>query len=531
MSLISLAFLVFCTAVLILYYLMPRAYRWTVLLAASLLFYCICGGRYIIYVLVTATTVYLTARLLDDQSQRRDDYLALHKEELGREEKKAYKQAIKSRQKRLLFLCVFLNAGILFVIKYADYFVAYFNYYRLTLTGNINYVPQPGLILPLGMSFYTFQTLGYLIDVYYGRVKSEKNYFRFLLFTSFFPQIVQGPISRFADLAPELFAARQFDADDFKYGLLRIAYGLFKKLVIADRLASYVSTISNLREYYSGLYLLLGIFFYAFQIYGDFSGGIDVTIGVARLFGIKLTDNFDRPFFSKSIAEYWRRWHITLGTWFRDYVFYPLSVNKTVLNIGKWVRTHVNEAIGKRVAVYLPMIAVWTLTGMWHGSQSKFVVWGLLNCFFLILGTEFEPLSVKLMDTLGVSNDSLIVKLYRIFKTFWLMSFLRVFDLVRTPSEGFSYIRNIFRSWRGFDLNEVYGTLQLPREELIIAVIAILVLTCISTIQRKHNIREIFLRKNAWVQYFWIAAMLAVVMIFGSYGLGYDAQSFIYMKF
>ncbi len=306
---------------------------------------------------------------------------------------------------------------------------------------------------------------------------------------------------------------------------------MFKKLVIADRLASYVSTISNLREYYSGLYLLLGVFFYAFQIYGDFSGGIDVTIGVARLFGIKLTDNFDRPFFSKSIAEYWRRWHITLGTWFRDYVFYPLSVNKTVLNLGKWVRTHVSEAVGKRVAVYLPMIAVWTLTGMWHGSQSKFVVWGLLNCFFLILGTEFEPLSVKIMDVLGVDNESLIVKLYRIFKTFWLMSFLRVFDLVRTPAEGFLFIRNIFRSWRGFDLNEVYGTLQLPREELIVAVIAILVLACISTIQRKHNIREIFLRRNAWVQYFWIAAMIALVMVFGSYGLGYDAQSFIYMKF
>ena len=531
MSLISIAFVFFCAAALALYYLMPKAYRWTVLLAASLIFYGLCGIKYMLYILVTASSVYTAARAMEGLSDKRDTYLKEHKEELGREEKKSYKAAVKSRQKRLLFLCVLLNAGILFVLKYADYTIAYFNYYRLILTGNVNLVPQPGLILPLGISFYTFQSLGYLIDVYYGKVRAEKNWFRFLLFVSFFPQIIQGPISRFADLEPELFGQKPFDPDDIKYGLLRICYGLFKKLVIADRLAAYVSTIANLREYYNGLYLLLGIFFYAFQIYGDFSGGIDVTIGVARLFGIKLTDNFDRPFFSKSIAEYWRRWHMTLGTWFRDYVFYPLSVNKSVINLGKWCRTHIGEGVGKRVPVYLPMIGVWILTGMWHGSESKFVVWGLLNCLFLILGTESEPLSAKIMEKFSLTENMTAVKLYRIVKTFWLMSFLRVFDFVKTPSEGFAFMRNAFRDWRRFDITEVYGTLQLPQDELIVALVAIALLALVSTIQRKHNIGKIFLAQKFWVQYAWLAVMLTLVIIFGSYGLGYDAQSFIYMKF
>ncbi|MBP5384355.1 MAG: MBOAT family protein, partial [Lachnospiraceae bacterium] len=221
-----------------------------------------------------------------------------------------------------------------------------------------------------------------------------------MLFVSFFPQIIQGPISRFSDLHAQLFERKQFSTEQIKAGLFRILWGLFKKLVIADRLSAYVMRASAFREDYKGIYLLLCIFFYAFQIYGDFSGGIDVAIGVAQLFGIRVTDNFERPFFSKSIAEYWRRWHMTLGTWFRDYIFYPLSVNKKVLNLGKWCRTHISEGVGKRVPVYLPMIAVWILTGMWHGSESKYVVWGLLNCFFLILGTELEPVSAKIMGTL-----------------------------------------------------------------------------------------------------------------------------------
>ncbi len=531
MSLISVEFLFFCLLVLLVFYLIKGKYQWTVLLVASMVFYCLAGPKYLLYILVTASSTYGIARLIDSLSTKRDTYIREHKEDLDREAKKAYKAGIKKQQKWFLFLCVLLNAGILIVIKYLDTGIAYFNYYRLILTGNMNLILQPMLVLPLGISFYTFQSLGYVIDVYYGKIKAEKNYFRFLLFVSFFPQIVQGPISRFADLKKELFSEKRIDFTVFASGLYRIFWGLFKKLLIADRLSSYVARSAAFREDYKGPYLLLCIFFYAFQIYCDFSGGIDVAIGVSELFGIRLTENFERPFFSKNIAEYWRRWHITLGTWFRDYIFYPLSVNKSILNLGKWCRNHLGEAIGKRVPIYLPMIAVWTLTGMWHGSQSKYVVWGLLNCLFIILGTEFAPLSEKIMTKFSLREDMLGVKLYRIFKTFWLMSFLRVFDIVKTTKDGFYLIADVFKEWDRFDLNEIYTTLLLPQDELIIALISIFILALVSTLQRNGHIRERILHHHAWITYAGLAILALTVMIFGSYGLGYDAQSFIYMNF
>lgn len=531
MSLISVQFLFFTLAALILYYIIPARFRWIVLLVASLVFYCLAGPGYIVYILINSACAFIAAGKMDSLAEKRDEYIAQQGKELGREDKKAYKAGVKKKQKRYLLLAVLVNVGILAVFKYLDIGVAYFNYYRLTLTGNVNLVPQPSLVLPLGMSFYTFQSLGYVIDVYYGRIKSEKNYPRFLLFISFFPQLVQGPISRFADLHKELFAEKSFDINGITSGLYRICWGLFKKLIIADRLSSYVGSCVAFREVYKGPYLLLCIFFYAFQIYGDFSGGIDVALGVAQLFGIKLAENFDRPFFSKRISEYWTRWHITLGTWFRDYVFYPLSVNKSILRLGKWCRTHMGEGFGKRVPIYLPMIAVWALTGMWHGYESKYIVWGLLNCLFIILGTETEPLSLRIMERFSLREEMFAVKVYRVVKTFWLTAFLRVFDLVKLPSDGFSLMRDVFTGWGKFDINEVYTVLGLPQEELTVAVAAIVILTVVSLVQRKGRIGDRLVLRNGWYAYTGLVVLSVIVLIFGSYGLGYDAQSFIYMKF
>lgn len=531
MSFISMEFGLFCLITFVIYYLIKGRFQWVVLLIASLVFYLLCGPKYIIYILVVASSVYGAALFIDRIDAEREAYLKEHKSELSKEDKKAYKAEMKRKQKRLLFLCLLLDIGILFTLKYLDTGIAYFNYYRLLLTGNTNLVLQPGLVLPIGISFYTFQSVGYVIDVYRGKVRPERNFLKFLLFVSFFPQILQGPISRFSDLEKSLLAPRKIDFLRVRSGLFRILWGLFKKLVISDRLSHYVSTVAGFRTDYKGIYLLLCIFFYAFQIYGDFSGGIDVTIGVAELFGIKLAENFERPFFSKSISEYWRRWHITLGTWFKDYIFYPLSVNKKILNLGKWCRTHLGEGVGKRVPIYLPMIAVWMLTGMWHGSQGKFVTWGLMNCFFIILGTEFEPLSAKIMEKLKLNNDMTAVKLYRIFKTFWLMSFLRVFDFVKTSRDGFELMRDAFVDWNSFRISEVYTTLNLPKEELMVALLGILLLAVVSTIQRRRRVREMFLRRNPWIQFGSLVMLALIVLIFGSYGLGFDAQNFIYINF
>ena len=531
MSFISIEFAIFVFIVFAVYYLIQGRYQWIVLLLASMIFYLLCGPKYVFYLLATALSVYGAARGMDRYAGIRDEDLNAHAVSLDREEKKRKKAECKRKQKRLLLLCIALNVGILFVLKYADLGVVYFNFFRMKLTGNLNFVTQPHFLLPVGISFYTFQSVGYLLDVYYGKQKSERNFFRFLLFVSFFPQIIQGPISRFKDLKPQLFRVKKFHWMSVKSGLFLILWGVFKKLMIADRLAAYVTTSVSFREDYQGFYLLLSIFFYAFQIYCDFSGGIDVAIGVAELLGIELERNFDRPFFSKSIAEYWRRWHITLGTWFRDYIFYPLSVNKKVLSLGKWCRKHLGEAVGKRVPVYLPMIAVWMLTGMWHGSEGRFLTWGLLNCFFIILGTEFEPLSKRIMEQMHLENDMTIVKIYRVFKTFWLMSFLRVFDLVRTSKDGLKLLRDLFYGWDRFEWNEVFTTLQLPKEDLIIVLISILILGTVSFIQRKRKVRTLFLNRHPWFQYAALLSLACLVLVFGSYGLGYDIKSFIYINF
>ncbi len=531
MSFISLKFAGFVIIALLLYYAVPRKWQQAVLLLASWYFYLCTGINRIFSILFTTATTYFAALLLEKRNLEQKAYLKENKERLSKEEKKEYKALVKRKQKWLLALCLILNFSILVFFKYADLAIAYFNLFRLNAFGNTDFVPFLNLLLPLGISFYTFQSMGYLIDIYYGKYAAEHNFFRFSLFVSYFPQIIQGPISRFGELAPKLYAPVDFDFDRIRSGFYRIMWGLFKKLVIADRLAAYVEASMAARETHRGLYLLLAIFFYSMQIYGDFSGGIDVALGVSEMFGIGITENFERPFFSKSIAEYWRRWHITLGTWFKDYIFLPLSVAKWVLKLSKRVRSHISEGLGKRLPLYLPMIIVWAATGVWHGSELRYLVWGLLNCFFIILGTEFEPLSLRLTERLGLKEGDFILKLYRVFKTFWLMAFLRVFDISTGVRAALETMRDVFKDWGSFSFGTVYTELSLPREELIVSVAALLVLLCVSLLQRKGSLRERIFKLPCVAQWAVLSVLIASVAIFGSYGMGYDAKAFIYLNF
>ena len=276
--------------------------------------------------------------------------------------------------------------------------------------------PFVNLLLPMGISFYTFQTMGYIIDVYRGKYGAEKNIGKLALFVSFFPQLIQGPISRFDDLSLSLYKEHNFDAKGFSFGFQRVLWGYFKKLVIADRIVIAVLEITKNPETYDGIFVLVGMVFYAIQLYADFTGGIDITIGIAQMLGIKVKENFNRPYFSKSIVEYWRRWHITMGTWFKDYIFYPLSVCKPMLNISKSSRKRFGEQIGKRVPVYLSTMTVWFTTGLWHGASWNFVVWGLLKRICDFSFQEFEPLYAKFHQKFNVRNtlDSDYSRLYEL---------------------------------------------------------------------------------------------------------------------
>ncbi|MBR5406330.1 MAG: MBOAT family protein [Lachnospiraceae bacterium] len=531
MSFISIDFALFAIAVLVLYYCFPKKYRWVILLIASYVFYGMTGIENFAYILVTTVSAYICAWLIENRGTKQKIYLSENKDKLTKEEKKSYKASVKKKQKLILTVCLILNFGILLYLKYVDWSIAYINLFRLTYFGRIDFIPFKNLLLPLGISFYTFQTMGYLIDIYYGKYERERNFFRFALFVSFFPQIIQGPISRYSSLAGELFKEVLFDFTRIKSGFYKVMWGLFKKLVIADRLAAYVSDTIAQRETYKGLYILLAVFFYSMQIYGDFSGGIDVAFGVAEMFGIKLAENFERPFFSKSISEYWQRWHITLGTWFKDYIFYPLSLNKGIIKLGKFVREKGAESLGKRIPIYIPMFIVWFATGMWHGSQNRYLVWGLFNFVFIVLGTELEPVSNKITLKLKLKETDVIMKTYRVFKTFWLMSFLRIFDISKDVPSAFNAFKLIFTDWSSFKLINVYENLSLPKEDFIVAVVAIIIMFAFDLIQRKGSVRERIFRLPLPAQWVILSLLITAVSVFGYYGPGYDAASFIYGAF
>ncbi|MBR6329433.1 MAG: MBOAT family protein [Lachnospiraceae bacterium] len=530
MSYTSLAFAAFTLGALIIYYLMPSRFRYLVLLAFSYAFYIITCGKYVIYILVTTCSTYIATRFMGGIYRRQKEYLAENKETLTRDEKKQYKEKSKSGARRIMVLTLLLNFGVLGVLKYADFTIANINMLRLTLFNSTGFLGFLNPVLPLGISFYTFQSMGYVIDVYFGRYEAEKNPFKLALYVSYFPQIIQGPISRFNELSKTLFAGAAFNSESFCIGLYRILWGLFKKLVVADRLAAYVDGAVNHYTEAGGTYLLLAVFFYSMQIYGDFSGGIDITIGVSKLFGVSVAENFDRPFFSKSVAEYWRRWHITLGTWFKDYIFYPITVSKRVLELSKKSREKIGEGFGKRLPIYLAMFTVWFATGLWHGAEWRYVVWGLLNFVILTFSTEAKPLYDRLNGLLKWEG-SFAHRCFAVFRTFWIMSFLRVFDLSSGGVKmALVIIKKSLTDICPLTLENI-ELLGLDRQELTVGCIGILIMLIYSLRQRKGSIEEAILKLPIAARWGFTALACMAVVIFGSYGMGYNARDFIYLQF
>lgn len=540
----SYEFLGFLLILFPLYYLIPKKGQWMLLLGASYIFYFMAGAYCLLYILATTVTVYLLGRKMEDLREEQGSYLKEHKAELGKEEKKAYKSGIKRRQWRALLAGLFINLGILAVVKYTNFAIYNVNM-ALHFFGSARQFGFFDIALPMGISFYTFQALGYLIDVYRGTSKAERNPFRFALFVSFFPQLVQGPISRFHDLEKTLYAEHPFDRKTVSLGLQRILWGFFKKLVIADRMLVGVNEIIKNPESYGGAYVFAGMMFYALELYADFTGGIDITIGVAQVLGVTVTENFNRPYFSKSIKEYWRRWHITMGTWFTDYIFYPISVCKPMLKFSKFSREHFGEVIGKRMPVYLSSFAVWFATGIWHGASWNFIVWGLGNWAVIMISQEFTPLYQKFHEKVNgrinrnreadrqfVLENNGVYRLFQILRTLLLMSCLRSFDCYRDVPLTFRMFGSMFTGgnwhilWDGSLL-----ALGLSALDYGILVAGLVLLASVSLVQRKGSVRERIAAKAYPVRFaVWFGLFLAVLLM-GAYGVGYDASQFIYNQF
>lgn len=374
----SYSFILFLIVCFILYYILPKRFQWQFLLLVSYGFYAWVKPQYLIFILATSVTVFFVAKFIQENNEKllvKENEWKTEKD-TTREYKKTYRQNVKKKNKRLLVCCLLINLAILAVLKYGNFIIENINNVTSMIGSNyeITYVD---VILPLGISFYTFQAIGYLMDVYWKKASAQKNFFKFALFVSFFPQLSQGPISRYNDLSETLYAEKDFDAKNVRFGLERILWGYFKKLVIADRLSFAVSTITGTPSEYTGTFVFIGMILYAVQLYADFTGGIDITIGIAQVFGVKVQENFMRPFFSKNIAEYWRRWHMSMGTWFKDYVFYPMTLSKNLVNLTKFVKKKFGMQAARRVSIYVSTVVTWLATGIWHGSYWRFVMWGL----------------------------------------------------------------------------------------------------------------------------------------------------------
>ena len=535
MTLTSFPFLIFAAVTVLLYYLVPKRGQWMVLLTASVLFYAVAGGWYLPFILTTVLTTFFLARVIESRARADEDYIAAHKADMAKEERKAYKAAGKKKRFRILVAGLVLNFGILAVLKYTGFTVSIVNDVLGLFTDTSLTVPS--LILPLGISFYTFRSTAYLIDVYRGKAEAAKNLGKYALFISFFPAVMQGPICRYNDLANQFDTPHKAEWDNLSAGFLRILWGFFKKAVVADTLMTAVKNIVATPEDFGGMYVLLLIILYSAVIYGDFTGGIDITIGLSRMLGLKLTENFNRPFSSRSTAEYWNRWHITMGSWFTDYVFYPLSICSSMQKLTKWSRAHLGKAIGMRFPVYFATLLTWFLTGLWHGASWNFIVWGLLNGVIILVSRECEPLYKKFRERFPRLTASAGYGCFMCVRTFFIMGAIRILDCYRdvpVTARAFASIFYDFSHW-----GDLFDGSALDKLDLTLPVCAVVGLATVliffvsragCAAGKDTPVADRIAKRPA----LWALACLGLamtVLVFGSYGIGFDAGAFIYQTF
>lgn len=527
MALFSFKFAVFLMILFPVYFLFPKRYekyQWAVLLLASYIFYAFAGLEVMAFLVISTVSTWLGALKLGQANARYKEQAR----ELPAAEKRALKQS-NTREKRVLLLLVcLLNFGILAVLKYANFFIENAN----ALLG-VGTIAPLDLLLPLGISFYTFQSIGYVIDVYRDKYAPDRNLFQYALFVSYFPQIIQGPIGRHNDLAHQLYAPHRFDWQRLTFGLQRSLWGFFKKLVIADRVALWTTTVVSGYTNYEGFTVFLGVLFYTVRIYADFSGGMDIVCGVSEALGITLTENFRRPYFSRSVAEFWQRWHITLGAWMREYVFYPLAMSRPFGNMTKKLRKSVGPYAAKVLPTSLASFIVFILVGIWHGAGWNYVVYGLYQAWFVSTGTLFQRFYEKCRAFFHVDESRLSWKLFQGLRTTLVVTVGRYFIHADSLQGAFYMLKatvSRFNPWIFFD-DSLY-TLGLDRKNFMLMLFAIFIMLLADALQERGvHIRETIARQNIVVRWMAYYVIIVTIIIFGIYGPGYDATSFIYQKF
>lgn len=488
MSYASIEFLIFVLVLVLIYYIFPKKHRYIVLLIGSLIFYYLFSGKYIIFILLSSVITYFSGKLIEKYNDKR---------------------------KLILTLSILLNLSFLLVLKYNNFFGDIFRVVGIN-------IPYKKFILPIGISYYTLETISYLTDIYRKRMKAETNYLKVLLFLVYFPQIVEGPIANYSRLSKTLFNTEKFNYDNFVSSFVLIAWGFIKKLVIADRAGIFVSKVFE--NNYGGMLLIIGVLLYTLQIYADFSGCIDIVSGVSELFGVKLDENFKRPFFSKSIQEFWRRWHITLGTWLKEYIFYPISLSKLNMKLNLKLRKMKSKYISRFIITAFPLFFVWFFNGMWHGASFKYVVYGLYYYVLMMIGILLEPVFKKIISIFKINTEVWSYKFFQALRTILIVCF----GMFLFRVDSFKQMRLMIHSKATASL----FSLGLKKLDFALLMVGILVMLVVGVMQEFNiNIRKELQKQNLLFKWLIYYIMIFSVIIFGIYGKGYDAASFIYGGF
>ena len=482
----STHFLLFFAIVMGVYFAIPHRFRWVLLLSASYIFYMSLKPGYVILVMILTVISY---------------YAGLQ----------MVKTEVKSKKKRFLIVAVLAHLGFLFLFKYYDFFNAsfrtLFSHYHLPYE-----IPALHFILPIGISFYTFKSLSYAIDVYRGDQYPEKHLGHLALYVAFFPQLLAGPIERATRFLPQLVEKFDFDYQRVTRGLKLMVWGLFQKMVIADNLATLVDSVYNDPVHHHGISLVLATLFFAFQIYCDFSGYSDIAIGAAQVMGYKTMENFNHPYFSKSIPDFWRRWHISLSAWFRDYLYIPMGGNR--VPIPRW---------------YLNLFIVMLICGFWHGANWTFLVWGGLHGMYLVLSVMTQGIRNHMTRRIGLDKMPTLRHCFRVLITFLLVSFAWIFFRANSLSDALYVVYHLPTGWEsllrhGLKETPFLGALKL---EFMIAVFSIVLLLLVHSMERQSRIVEKVSERPIWFRWPIYYGVVLSILLFGNFG----SKQFIYFQF
>lgn len=519
---------VFLPLAIIIYNIMPQKHRCKVLLISSYIFFWSISDKLIIYLLLTTAIMYGCGLLLNAKQEERNEIL----KNIPKEQKKEIKAKYLRKQRIIVSITSLVLIGILAVLKYSKFFGTNINNLFEILNIPIR-MEIPKFIMPIGISFYTLQAVSYIIDVYKEKIKADRNLGKLALFISFFPQIMEGPICRYEQTAESLWKCERTSYQRLTFGLQRILFGIMKKVLVVDRVNPFILEVFNNYNGYDGGIIAIGMILYTLQLYMDFSGVMDIVIGIGEIFGVTMPENFKQPFFSKTISEFWTRWHITLGAWFRDYIYYPVSLTKKCKNLTSSARKKIGNYYGPLLASSIALFCVWICNGLWHGSAWSYIFFGMYHFILILLGRINEPIVKKINSKLHINNKNFAYKCLQIIKTTILVFFGELFFRAISLRTG---LKMCFKIFTEFSFNQIANgkifEMGIDMQDIIIMFVVVVIIFVISLLKEKGtNIREAIAKKNIVIRWSLYYALIIFTILFGTYGLGVVPLDPMYANF